>query len=191
MKSEPPPLKIRLDAQTKTFLVSAVAASVAVWQVSFNLGAFGVVFFSQIFTAWVTASATFLGCLWLSSERSPVGRGGLALMAFPTVGFIFTFVKSVTENSLIDFLGTASALISYVFCLPYTVYVIFSITHEEVVKLSRQMRVKLITIAAIVGLIGYFVGSHNYLFLSCDDFKISGNDLPTNCRQTPVLRIDD
>ena len=190
MKPEQPPLRIRLNAQTKTFLVASVTASVTVWQVSFNLGAFGVVFFSQIFTAWVAASATFLGCLLLSPERSPVGRGGLVIMAFPTVGLIFTFVKSVTENSLIDFLGTASALISYVFCLPYTIYVIFSITHEEVVKLSRQMRVKLITIAAIVGLIGYFVGSHNYLFLSCDDFKVSGNDLPTNCRQEPVLLME-
>lgn len=191
MQQEPSPLtRIRLNAQTKTFLVSAVAASIAVWQVSFNLGAFGVVFFSQIFTAWVTASATFLGCLLLSPERSPVGRRGLALMAFPTVGFIFTFFKSVTENSLIDFLGTTSAIFSYVFCLPYTVYVIFSITHQEVVKLSRQMRVKLITIAAIVGLIGYLVGSHNYLFISCYDFKVSGNDLPTNCRQEPVLRME-
>lgn len=174
----------RLNAKTKSFLLAAVAVSLTMWNLSFNLGAFSTIFFESIFTAWITASATFLGCLLLPPSQSPVDRRGLTIMAIPTVGFIFTFIENNTANSFLDLLGIAIAIVSYVFCLPYTIFIIFSITQADLVKLSRKMTIKLISIAAIVGVLGYFIGSHNYLFLDCDDFKVSGNDIPANCRHT-------
>lgn len=174
----------RLNAKTKSFLLAAVAVSLTMWNLSFNLGAFGTIFFENIFAAWITASATFLGCLLLPPSQSPVDHRGLTIMAIPTVGFIFTFIENNTANSFLDLLGIAISIVSYVFCLPYTIFIIFSITQADIVKLSRKMTIKLISIAAIIGFLGYFIGSHNYLFLSCDDFTVSGNDIPANCRHT-------
>lgn len=36
-------------------------------------------------------------------------------------------------------------------------------------------------IVLVIALLGYGVGEFNGRFLSCNDFKVSGNDLPTNC----------
>lgn len=172
-----------LTRKTKTFLLSAVAVSVTMWNLSFNLGAFGVIFFSDIFTAWVTASATFLACLLLPPKQSPVRKQGLLIMAFPTLGFLLSALETNITNPVVRTVSLLTGAVTYAFCLPYTLNVIFSITQSEVVSLSRKLFKKLILVALIIGLTGYFVGSHNYLFLSCFDFKISGNDLPQNCRK--------
>ena len=175
------------NAKTKSFLLSTITVSVTIWDLSFNLGAFGEVFFGQIFTAWVASSATFLGCLLLPKNQSPVDRKGLIIMELPTVAIILTFLVNINVNPLLGLLRKAIAIFSYVVSLPYSIHVVFSITQEDIVKLSRTMTIKLVTIAAIVSMMGYLVGSHNYLLLSCHDFKVSGNDLPDNCRQESII----
>ena len=84
--------------QTKSFILSTVAVSITIWNVSFNLGAFGDIFFNDFFTVWVIASVTLLCCLLLPKRQSPVGRLGLLIMAFPTVGFLFSFLDNITVN---------------------------------------------------------------------------------------------
>ena len=187
-KSTKKSINLSINAKTKSFLLTAVAVSLTVWDLSFNLGAFGEVFFGQIFTAWVTSSATFLGCLLLPKNQSPVDRKGLIIMAVPTFTLILTFLINVYANPLLRLLRIAIAMFSYVVSLPYSIYIVFSLSHEDIVKLSRQMTIKLVTIAALMGIIGYSLGRHNYLLLSCYDFKVSGNDLPTNCRSTPIFK---
>nr|MDJ0707476.1 hypothetical protein [Leptolyngbyaceae cyanobacterium MO_188.B28] len=102
----------------------------------------------------------------------------------PTVGFLFTALSTNFSMPIfwrvIDFILAATA---YIVCLPYTIFVIFSITQSELVSLSKLLVRKLIIITSIIGILGYFVGSQNHLFLTCDDFKVSGSDLPANCRQ--------
>ena len=169
--------------QTKSFILSTVAVSITIWNVSFNLGAFGDIFFNDFFTVWVIASVTLLCCLLLPKRQSPVGRLGLLIMAFPTVGFMFSFLDNITVNPAIGTMDLFISGIAYVICLPYTIHVIYSIHHQEIVGLSKKLFIKVALIAVIIGMIGYSIGSHNYLFLTCSDFKISGNDLPTNCRQ--------
>ena len=107
-------------------------------------------------------------------------------MAFPTLGFLLTLIENNLENSTVRTASLLVGAIAYAFCLPYTLNVIFSITQSEVVGLSRRLFKKLVMIAIIIGLAGYLVGSYNYLFLSCFDFKISGNDLTANCRKSAL-----
>ena len=123
----------------------------------------------------------------LTKNQSPVDRKGLIIMAIPTLALILAFLVNITANPLLRLLRIAIAMFSYVVSLPYSIYIVFSLSHEDIVKLSRQMMIKLVTIAAIIAIIGYSLGRHNYLLLSCYDFKVSGNDLPTNCRSTPIF----
>ncbi len=176
-----------LSPKVKCFLISAVAVSSTMWDLSFNLGAFGVVFFGHFFTAWAMVSAIFLGCCLLPQRQSPVNQWGLMVMAFPTIGFFFSFLNQSHTNVFLSFLSIVAAIITYVFCLPYAIYVIFSITEENLVRLPKKLVVKLIAIALFIGGVGFYVGDHNNLFLSCFDFKVSGNDLPTNCRSEDAM----
>ena len=46
---------------------------------------------------------------------------------------------------------------------------------------NRRLKVMSVVIVLVIALLGYSVGELNGRFLSCNDSKVSGNDLPTNC----------
>ncbi|MEH1970308.1 MULTISPECIES: hypothetical protein [unclassified Nostoc] len=175
-----------INPKIKSFLLAAITLSLSTWDLSFNLGAFKVIFFEKIFLIWVASSATLLACLLLPRNHSPIKWPGLLLMSIPTLWFILPFVpfqEISTTGALRKIVSLGLGIVVYLICLPYTLYMVFAIINQDIVQLSKKLIIKLITILLIIGYIGYFVGSHNYLFLSCFDFKVSGNDLPTNCLQ--------
>ncbi|MFS0513895.1 hypothetical protein ACEYW6_04105 [Nostoc sp. UIC 10607] len=175
-----------INLKIKTFLLAAITLSLSMWDLSFNLGAFKVIFFEKIFLIWVASSATLLACLLLPRNRSPITWPGLLVMSIPTLWFILPFVpfhEVSTTGALRKIVSLGLGIVVYLICLPYTLYMVFAIINEDIIHLSKKLIIKLIVILLIIGCIGYFVGSHNYLFLSCFDFKVSGNDLPANCLQ--------
>ena len=175
--------RITLNSRIKTFIITVVSSSLVIWDLTFNLGAYGVVFFDKIFASWVTASATLLGCLLLPKSRSPVSNFGLVIMAFPTISFFFLLVKdTVISHPILPPFIIFMSFISYGFCLPYTIFVILYLTQKDLIQLPKQLLIRLVIIIIVIGSISYLVGRYNYFFLSCSDFKVSGNDLPSNCR---------
>jgi len=38
-----------------------------------------------------------------------------------------------------------------------------------------------VLIVVVIAAIGYGVGEENERFLTCDEFKVSGNDVPADC----------
>ncbi|MGB5565582.1 MAG: hypothetical protein WBN93_04555 [Acidimicrobiia bacterium] len=46
---------------------------------------------------------------------------------------------------------------------------------------NRRLKVMSVVIVLFIALLGYGVGELNGRFLSCNEFKVSGNDLPTEC----------
>ncbi len=70
--------------------------------------------------------------------------------------------------------------------LPYTLYVVASIIDDELLDLGDlQTRVALIIIAVVVGGTSFLIGVEQRLFLTCDDFEVGGNHVPTDCRDEP------
>jgi hypothetical protein len=169
------------NRRIQNYIVTVAALSVAIWDVAFNLGAFGVIFYNRIFAIWVAATAVLVACLLLPKHVSPIPRINLLLMALPTLWFLVTAIDHQTDTNL-NGLIIAIGLLVYFIGLPYTLWVVFSLTHSDLVQLPRLLAMKVGTFLVIVGVVGYLVGSFNFFFLTCEDFKTSGSDTPANCR---------
>ena len=167
----------------QTFVIATVSLSLVIWNLAFNLGAFGTIFFDKMFSVWVICTVLLLTQFVLPKEhrKLPV-LGALALFA-PSVWVILQYLDVMPGFSIqvSDLLYFVSFILTII-CLPYTVYLVMSFLQEEVVALRpRRLMIWLFVITASIGLVGYFVGANNDLFLFCEDFKVSGNDLPSNC----------
>jgi len=46
---------------------------------------------------------------------------------------------------------------------------------------NRRLKVMSVVIVLVIALIAYGIGEQNSRFLSCNEFKVSGNDLPADC----------
>lgn len=174
-----------VDPKIRTFLLVAVALSVSIWNDAFNLGAFGVIFFNKLMLIWVTATAVLLGLIFLPIDLPTNRRGGLIIMAIPTLwlGAAF-FQTSLPTGVWFDILFWWLGPIVTLICLPFTIYVVGSIISPEFMQLEGvKSKAALLLVVLIIGLTGYWAGLNNHLFLTCEDFKISGNDIPKNCQR--------
>ena len=73
-----------------------------------------------------------------------------------------------------------------VICLPLIAWILISAINPEFVDLPRPNRIAVLGAVISFALIGYALGARNDLFLTCKDFKVSGNDLPSNCTPEPA-----
>ena len=176
-----------IDHTTKSFLLAAVGISVAVWDVSFNLGVYRTIFFDKIFLIWIACTALLLASLILPVSKRPISKKGMLALAFPTFWLIVQVIDTkLPEYTSIDILILVISVAVNIMCLPYIAYVLISILQPEAMELhSRKLIFGLIGIALIVGTVGFLVGVHHNIFLTCEDFKLSGNDIPPNCRPLP------
>ena len=48
-------------------------------------------------------------------------------------------------------------------------------------QMSACKIVALFGIVIMIGVVGFLIGRNNHIFLTCEDFKVSGNALPARC----------
>jgi hypothetical protein len=147
------------------------------------LGAFGVVFYEQVFTV-VVVSTVGLMASFIAPERTSPHRWTIRIvLAAPAVWLFLAVVvtDSVSTAAADPVLGTLGLVVALV-SLPYGLYLLaVTVTPELGSVRGRRFVGGLILIVAIVGAAAFLVGRHNDRFLTCEDFKVSGNDLPANC----------
>lgn len=181
----------KIRPEIRTFVLGTIALSTATWNIAFNLGAYKTIFYSHIFTVWVTATAILLVVLLVPERDVPVPWWGKLLMLVPTLGVALVPISSIVGdsqlmNGFVIGLGTFAILI----CLPYALYVVVNVVNADLLELPEtRLKVYLAIIVLVVGLIGYWVGANNRLFLNCGDFKIAGDDIPPNCRPGPPTQF--
>ena len=67
--------------------------------------------------------------------------------------------------------------------LPYLVYVLVLVAVPDVEQLrTPKLRFALIALTLVTGLSGVAIGKNHRLFLTCNDFRIAGDEIPQNCR---------
>lgn len=174
------------DKFARKYIVAAIFVSIAVWDVAFNLGAFKTIFFEKFFIIWVISLAILLSDIALREKRL-LNKTARFSMLVPTFvagmsAWVFWFGDTLGVFGWISF--TLGSLLTILF-LPYSVYIILHITREDVAdfKESRPLAVSLLCIAIFIGSLGFLVGHYNKVLLTCNEFKVSGNDLPNNCLQ--------
>ena len=175
-------------AEYKTFVMTALALALAVWPLAFNIGAFRTVFFDEIFRVWVAASVIFVVSFVVPERLLDVSWRGQLVMGLPSIWVIVALLsgRSVQEAANEPLLGLIG-LVVVALALPYSIYVWAILVTPDFERIRRgRLRWALVGMLVAISLVGFTVGRNNHFFLTCEDFKVSGNDLPTNCVEAPA-----
>jgi hypothetical protein len=169
--------------------VIVVGVTVAVWWPAFTLGAWGQLFFDQLLTVWVAATAAFVVVL-----LQPRGRGRrwwkAVVLLVPSVWLVLHFYAQ-DHSDFGDFGRAVLALISVavaILGIPFTIWVLVRIMWPDFgVDIGRVRRVIALAAVAAVAVGCFVLGLNQARFLTCEDFVISGNSEPPGCvhRGTP------
>lgn len=173
----------RFDRSTKTFFLTAVALSLGVSNIAFNLGAFGTIFYDKILAVWAISTAVLLANLAMTKAKRPVSRFGLFALSTPTLWIVLhIFNNTKIKWSLLDEAIFAVSLIILSIALPYAAYVLVSVTQSDALRITPQYLLgALVGIAVLIGTLSFLLGLNNDLVLTCQDFADAGAALPENC----------
>lgn len=178
------------DAEARVFLLSAIALSASVFGVAFWFGVFGVVFFENLFSIWVIATSTLLATLFVRRAlKLPPGLRWRRrfVLALPTLWLILeaALVSFGAGNETWAAWAIWFSMIAVAFVtLPYLVYIVVVAVVPDIDQLRQiQHRLALAGIALAIAVAGIAIGANHQLFLTCEDFKISGSDQPSDCRK--------
>jgi hypothetical protein len=161
-----------------TLLISVASASVA-FMLAFDLGAFGEVFFDQIFTVWVTSTIVFVGSI--SSRLPPNSWTARLVLLIPTVWLLVAWINNPRNEGAGESALLWLALIITVVALPFVAWMLVSTINPDFRDLPRSNKLTVAVAVVVFFAAGYVAGARNDVLLTCDDFKVSGNDLPANC----------
>lgn len=168
----------------RTMGAIAVAASVVVWWPAFTLGVWGVVFYEQIMTLWAAATAAFVVAILKQGARR-LPRTLTASLLLPSLWVLLAFLPTDQGGMvarLIGWFGVALTVIG----LPFMVWVILQMARPDVTVLVTVRTWMAVGVAvAIVAALAFTLGRAHPWFLTCDDFRLSGNSQPANCTPGP------
>ena len=165
-----------------TLLITVTAASVA-FGLGFNLGAFDAVFFDALLAMWVVATVVLIGSFL--TRLPPQYLGGRLALLLPSAWLLAALVADPSGEDAASRVLLGLTIVMTVVCLPFIAWFLISAINPDFIDLPRTNRLAVIGAVVAFSLIGYGLGARNDLFLNCDDFKISGNDLPDNCTSGP------
>lgn len=168
-------------------LITTVAVALAVWDVAFELGAFGTVFFERIFAVWVFVTASFLGILLLGRRLVILHRWEFPLMALPSLYLALAALGLASESVWwLQGLDLIARLAVLVICVPYTCYRLFTLIRPDLVShVTWRYGATVAAVATIIAMAGFLAGHFNQYLLYCYEFRLSGNYVPPDCRPAP------
>ena len=169
------------SAERATLLIAVPSASVA-FTVAFNLGAFDTVFFDALFTVWVIATIVLVGSL--VSTLPPHSWLGRFVLFVPSLWLLGAFVVDPAGQDTASQVIFGTAIFVTVVCLPFIAWILITAINPDFVELPGSNKAAVIAAVLLFAVSGYLVGARNDIFLTCEDFKVSGNDLPANCLST-------
>lgn len=167
----------------QALLVAALVLSLAVWPLAFTLGTHGVVLYSDVFRVVVASTAAFLVTFVAPRGASARRWWSRSLLAAPAawLAVAVTFTDSVAAAATDPFLGAVALLVALT-AVPYAVYLLATAL-EPSLRQIREPRpiVALLLITTVITVSAFLAGAFNDRVLTCDDFKVAGDDPPENC----------
>lgn len=173
-----------LDPIVRSFILIGIAVAFPAWDVGFELGAFGRIFFDKLFMVWAISTTLLILLVIVPGHKLPVPAFAYAATAFPSVWLILAMLtRASPESADLRLFLFITGLVSYLACFPYAIYMAVSIAYPNLLVAKRK-RPKLALLAVIVILFtaGYLMGSHHQRLLTCEDFEFSGQHVPENCQ---------
>ena len=165
-----------------TFFLASIGLSLVTWRISFTLGAYGEVFYTDFLSIWFVSLASLVAIF-------VVGRTADGTRYLTWWGTLLFSLPTVVMTSAIW--STTPQALSYLALLllpaiPYTAYILVSVAVPEAAELHskrlfRWLVVIVIVIVVFVNGVSFLVGKYNFAFMTCVDFSIAGDHLPENC----------
>lgn len=165
------------------FAIAVVTISLVVFPITFNLGAFGQVFYDDVFR-FVVAATAGLGVSILATPYT--GRQRWATNAALGAPALWLLVAATTTSSVGDaatnpVLGTL-ALVVAVVSVPTVLRMLIDMFVPGFRSYTdKRLLFGGLAVVVLIAASGYFIGANNDRFLTCDDFKVAGSDQPENC----------
>jgi hypothetical protein len=177
-------------AEAKVFVISAIVLSATVSSAAFWYGVFGTIFFEHLFYVWVAATVALLASLFVPRIETPPIKlpwRGRFVLALPTVWLVlsaFIDIEAYRPDSPSSWALWVLAVASAFLTLPYLLYIIIVALVPDIDRLKNtKLRVALCGIVLVMAIAGFVIGKNHPLFLTCENFKVGGHDLPMNCRK--------
>ena len=173
-----------IDPGVRAFILIVFAIAYPAWDFGFEIGAFGRLFYEKVFVAWAISTALFVVLLIVPREKLRVPRVAWFATAIPSLWLVLALaIRAAPEVKLLGYALTASGFVAYLACFPYVIYMAVSIVYPDLLRIRRrQAQFGLAAIILALVASGYVVGSNHAHLLTCEDFEISGQFVPADCR---------
>jgi hypothetical protein len=143
------------------------------------MGAFGVIFFGQLLAIWVIATVVLVGSL--VSDLPPDTWPRRLVLLVPSLWIIAAWVDSNYSFNRSERFVFAMTVIVTLIVLPAVAWILVTVVNTDFAELPGRKKGIVIATVGLFIIIGFAFGARNDMFLDCEDFKIIGNDLPSNC----------
>lgn len=171
------------NAADRASLLIAVATASGAFIIGFNFGAFDVVFFDALLSIWVVATIVLVASF--ITNLPPRNWFGRLVLLIPSIWVILAWIADPAgEDAASDALYVFTLVVTLV-TLPVIAWILVAAINPDFLELPRPNRVAIVAALLVFALAGFTMGTRNDVFLNCDDFKVSGNDLPDNCISGP------
>ncbi len=174
-----------IDAGTRAIILISVAAAFFAWDVGFEFGAHGRIFFEKVFAAWSISLALLIIFIIIPKRLLRVPPTLWVATAIPTLWLCIALInRAAPDEILFRHVMTVLGFLAVLTCFPYVAYVIVSVLYPEFTKMREPgPKIGVVLIIVLMTMAGYLIGSNHYRFLTCEDFEISGQSVPSNCSQ--------
>jgi hypothetical protein len=172
-----------IDAGIRSVILISVAAAFFSWDIGFEFGVYGEIFFEKVFVAWSVSLALLIIFIIIPKKLLPVPPSLWAATAIPTLWLCIALAnRAAPDDILFRHALTVLGFLAVLACIPYVAFVIISVLYPEFTRFkSPGPRLGIMLIVIIMVVAGYLIGSNHDRFLTCDDFKLSGHFVPVNC----------
>ncbi|HEY2793857.1 MAG TPA: hypothetical protein VGJ28_15945 [Micromonosporaceae bacterium] len=165
----------------RAFFAVTIGASLVIWELAFDLGAYHTVFYSRLFQILVVSTVLLLGSIVLR-RIVRVRPWHQFLLAVPLLWLVVRFIAPLGHASrpqrVLDGILVALTLAS----VPFILWAVARIMSPEYFALpSRRLKIGVASIVVAVAVAGFLVGQFNNRFTTCQEYVVAGDDEPKNC----------
>ena len=172
-----------VDAGVRSSIVISVAAAYFAWDIGFDFGVHGTIFFDKVFLVWSISLALLIIFIIVPKKILPVPRALWVATAIPTLWVLVGLAnRAAPDEILFRHALTILGFVAVLVCFPYVAYVIVSAIYPDFTRMNRTApKAGIALVVGIMVLAGYLVGSYHDHFLTCEDFEMSGQHVPADC----------
>ena len=163
--------------------LAAVTLGLLAWPIAFNLGAYGEIFYDNIFQVVVASSILFVITIVNGGHDAPWNWLMRIALAAPLCWLLAAaYVTGSTSEALDRPVFVVALILILLVSVPLTLRLLVDMSMPELTEAgSRRVTASIIALVAVVGAIGFAVGRENPRFLTCADFSVAGASEPDNC----------